>query len=316
MRRNINVLFIVFVLALLVAPRNAVAAVEDTIVAVVNDDVITLNDLKDYIDSQVAQMKLEGTSPGELKEFMEEMERNGLERIIDDKIILNAANKKDIKVEDEMVDRRVDGIRAQYKSEDEFVKALLEEGVSITDIRKKIVNQIKTKRLIDEEIRSKIYVNPQEVTEYYKNHFEEYQKPERVNLDSVFIAKDGAPDQALAKAKEALAKLKEGKDFKDIAKEYSQSPSVGVMKKGQALPEIEKTVFALNTGEISDICEVANGYYIFKLLGHSPKELAAIDEVKDDIYNKIFQQKFREKFNIWLEKLKKDAFIDIKKHVG
>ncbi len=58
------------------------------------------------------------------------------------------------------------------------------------------------------------------------------------------------------------------------------------------------------------------GFYIFKLLGHKPKELSDINEVKDQIYNSIFQQKFRDRFNIWLEKLKRDAFIDIKKHVG
>ncbi len=314
MRRNSKIVFI-FIFLICLLPWNA-TAMEDTIVAVVNDDVITLNDLKDYIDTQVAQMRLEGTSQEELKTFISEMERNGLQRIIDDKIILNAANSKDIKVEDEMVDRRVEGIKSQYKSEKDFLNALLEEGVSITDIRKKIVNQIKIKRFIDQEIRSKIYVNPQEVTEYYKNHFEEYQKPERVNLDSIFIAKGDNADQARDKAKEALAKIKAGKDFKEIAKEYSQSPSVGIMKKGELLPEIEKIVFSLSTGDISDVCEAGTGFYIFKLLGHKPKELSDINEVKDQIYNSIFQQKFRDRFNIWLEKLKRDAFIDIKKHVG
>ena len=314
MRKNIKTLLIVLFLGLCL-PRAALA-LEDTIVAVVNDDVITLHDLRDYVDSIVTQKKLEGAAPEELKQLVNDMAQNGLDRLIADKILLAAANKKDIKVDDELVDRRVDGVKGQYRTEDDFLKALVDEGVSVTDIRNKIKNQIKIKRLIDDEIRAKIYVNPQEVTDYYKNHFEEFQKPERVNLDSIFIAKDkDNPDAARQKAEEAFAKLKEGKDFKDVAKDYSQAPSVGMIKKGQTLPEIEKAVFGLEPGQVSGVCEVENGFYIFKLLGHSKKDLASLDEAKSDIHTRIFNEKFQAKFQAWLEKLKKEAFIDVKKHL-
>ncbi len=321
--------FLLFLFFIFTTALPVYAAIEDTIVAVVNEEVITLNDLKDYIETLTTQMRLEGTNSGDIQKFMNDMAQNGLDRLIEDKILLNAANKyeTDLNLQDPkgetrrkedleaQVDYRLAGIKAQYKSEEEFLNAILDQGVSVTDVRKRIANQIKTKRLVDQQIRAKIYVNPQEITAYYKNHFEEYKKPERVNLESIFIAKGSNPQISREKIDEVLAKLKNGQDFKKLAKEYSQSPSIGIIKKGQALPEIEKAVFNLSIGEISDICEVANGFYIFQLTGRIKEELALLEEVKDNIYNQIFQRKFSDKFNLWLEKLKKEAFVDIKKNL-
>ncbi|MCC6759463.1 MAG: peptidyl-prolyl cis-trans isomerase [Candidatus Omnitrophica bacterium] len=305
------------------------AAIEDTIVAVVNDEVITLNDLRDYIDARTAQMRLEGTKPGDVQKFMMDMAKNGLDRLIEDKILLNAANKNELALGQDdpkgeenrkeaieaQVDSRLNDIRGQYRSDEEFLKALIDQGVSVTDVRNRIRNQIKTKRLVDQQIRAKIYVNPQEITAYYKNHFEEFQKPDRVNLDSIFIAKGNTPGLAREKTQEVLAKLKEGKDFGEIMKEYSQAPSIGIIKKGQALPEIENVVFSLATGQTSEICEVANGFYIFRLTGRVKAELAPLEEVREEVNNRVFQQKFQERFEQWLGKLKKDAFVDIKKNL-
>ncbi len=323
-----NVLALLLFLFVLMA-QPAAAAIEDTIVAVVNDEVITLNDLKDYIETRAMQMRIEGNNSSDIQKFMSDMAKNGLDRLIEDKILLNAANKNELSLNQEdpkgegrrkeeiedQVDRRLDGIKAQYKGDEDFLKALIDQGVSITDVRNRIRNQIKTKRLVDQQIRAKVYVNPQEISAFYKNHFEEYKKPDRVNLDSIFIPKDNAAPAARAKAEEALAKIKNGENFKDVAKDYSKAAPIGIIKKGQALPEIEKIVFALSSGEVSGVCEVANGFYIFRLMGRIKAELSALDEVKDEIHNAIFQKKFEDKFNQWLSKLKKEAFVDIKKNL-
>lgn len=312
-----------------VAVRPVLAAIEDTIVAVVNEEVITLNDLKDYIETRAAQMRLEGTKADDIQKFMNEMAKTGLERLIEDKILLNAANKNEVALNQEdpkgeerrkaeiedQVDRRLAGIKDQYKSDEDFLKALLDQGVSVTDIRNRIRNQIKTKRLVDQQVRSKIFVNPQDISAYYKNHFEDFKKPERVNLDSIFIPKGNDPAADRTKAQDVLSKLNSGGNFGQLAKEYSKAPAIGIIKRGQALPEIEKIVFNLSVDEVSPVCEVENGFYIFKLIGRIKAELASLEEVKDDIYNQIFQEKFEDKFNQWIMKLKKEAFIDLKKNI-
>ena len=323
-----KIFFFLFVFTFLITfPLHA--AIEDAIVAVVNEEVITLNDLKDYVEMLTTQMRLEGSKSGDIQQFMNDMAKNGLNKLIDDKSLLNAANKNEISLNqsdpkgeeprnnqiEAMVDMRLDQIKSQYKSEIEFLNALLDQGASVTDVRNRIRNQIKTKNLVDQEIRSKIYVNPQEVTTFYKNHFEDFKKPERVNLDSIFIAKKNDPLKAKVLADEIYTKLKNGEDFKTLAKEFSQSAPIGIIHKGQALPEIERIVFNLSLKETSPVCEVDNGYYIFQLIGHSKEELSTLDEVKDSITKQIFETKFLEKFDQWLNKLKKEAFVDIKKNL-
>jgi parvulin-like peptidyl-prolyl isomerase len=290
-------------------------ALKDTIVAIVNDDVITLNDLKDYISSWATQLKLEGRSPEEVKGFLADMEAHGLQKLVEDKLIINAANKKDLKVNEEMVNRRLAEIKNEYPSEEEFLSALLSSGATITDLKNKIHDQIKIKYIIDEEVRSRIFVNPQEVNEYYKSHFEEYQKPERLALDSIYVAKDGDPENCKARADEAFHLLNGGGSFEKLAKEYSQAPSIGVIKKGEMIPSVEKILFSLKVDEVSPVTEVENGFYIFRVKERIPEELAGLDEVKDDIYEKLFQKKFKERLQVWIEKIKKDAFIEIKEQL-
>lgn len=289
-----------------------VSALEDTIVAVVNDDIITQRDMTDYYESVYFQLKSEGKSQDQIDTVMKEFQKNGIRNLIEDRIMLSEANRIGLEIRKELIDRRLTEIQKQYASEQAFLDALLQDGNSITDLRNKITNQLKIKYLIEEEVKSKIFVNPQEVTDFFKGNFENYQKPERVDLDSIYLSFETGKDEAKSKAEQALTKIKEGKDFAEVAKEFSQSPSIGVLAKGQTLPEIETAVMTLKEGEISPVLEVKNGLYIFKLKKKLPSEMASLEEVKNEIYNLLFQRKYKQRYLEWLDKLKKSAYIDIK----
>ena len=113
-------------------------------------------------------------------------------------------------------------------------------------------------------------------------------------------------------AQEAFNKLREGMDFTKITEKYSTSPSIGIMEKGQLLPELEEVVFNLKQGEISKPIATEDGIYIFKLKEKYPAETQALEQVKKEIYNLIFQQKFQERLKTWLDKLRKQAYVEIK----
>jgi len=132
-----------------------------------------------------------------------------------------------------------------------------------------------------------------------------------VNLDSIFIKNETDSKESREKINKVLRLLKE-KDFKEVAQEYSTSPSVGIIFKGQFKPSIEDVVFKLNIGDVSAPIATDDGTYIFKIMAKLPEQVAALETVKEGIYNKIYQQKFRKRLKGWLEKLKQDAYIDIK----
>lgn len=306
----------VFFVAILMAGAIGIPArargADDGIIAVVNNEVITFKDLQDYIRQTFASLAAQGLPDDQVKEMMADLQTNGLKQLIEDKLILSRANAIGIEVRGKLVDQRVAEIRAKYASEQVFLEALVKNGATITDLRDKILDQLKIKFVIDHEVRSKVFVNPQEVTEFYEQNKDSFQKSRRVNLDSIYITFIEDKEAARARAKEVIALLKEGKDFETLAKQYSDSSSIGIVEQGRLLPDVEKVVFSLTQDQISDPVETDNGIFIFKLKGEIPAQVAELKEVKSQIYDLLYRKKFQERFERWLGKLQQKAYVEIK----
>ncbi len=315
MSPKIKTVFILihFLLAILCAKSSL--AVDDTIIAIVNDDVITMHDLRDYYQSIYLQFLAEGMPQEKIQKEMTQLEQAGLDQLIEDRLIIQAAKKAGIEIRDTAIDERLEDIKQRYPSEQDFLDALTQDGTTITDIRNKIQERFFIQYIVDIEVRSKIFVNPQEVTDYYNSHLDQFKKAARVNLNSIFIPfKDVLRDEARQKAFEAMELLKKGENFEEVATQFSASPSIGVVTKGELLPKIEEKVFALNViGEISPTIETETGIFIFQLKGKLEGETVSLPHIKDEIYNSIFQMKFKEKYYKWLEKLKNQSYVEIKK---
>jgi len=288
-------------------------AVEDAIIAIVDDELITLNDLKDYVQSTYVGLVAEGLSDSQIKTYMKELELNGITKLIEDKLVLSQANKIGLQVREELVDDRIKSLEEKYGSYQGMVDALVRSGSTITDLRNKITDQFKIQYVLDHEVKSTIYVNPQEVTDYYEKNKDKFNQDDRVHLESIYFAYGDDKEAALNKAKDVLEQIKKDeKNFLILAEQYSEAPSVGTIERGQLLPTIEEEVFDLKLNEISPLVEVETGAYIFKLTGRTAARASSIDDVKDIIYDRLYKEKFRQKFTRWVQKLKDDAYVEIK----
>jgi len=285
----------------------------DAIVAIVNDDVITLKDLRQYIGSIASQLKIENKSPEEIRKIMEVYEQKGLDRLIEDKLILAAANDKGIEVRDDIIDKNLKQIEGRYPNEDDFLKSLTTAGMTVSDLRQKLTDQLKIKYEVDMEVRDRTVVNPQDVTDYYNQHISEFARKPSVNLQSVFVSFDRHNKQeARNRADEARSRLIAGEDFNQVFKEYSDGSSIGEVERGQMTQIIENVVFSLKVGEVSDPVEVENGIYVFKAIGISQGGQQSLAEVKDQIYSKLLDDQFQDKFKEWIDKLRQKAYVEIK----
>jgi parvulin-like peptidyl-prolyl isomerase len=133
-----------------------------------------------------------------------------------------------------------------------------------------------------------------------------------VNLDSIFVSFDKGREEAKKRADEARKQLTEGKSFVDVHKEFSNLPSVGSIEEGQLKPEIERKVFDMKAGEISEPIEVDNGIYIFKFNRKVEREVESLKDAKEDIYNIIYDEKFKKRFDDWIAKLRKKVYVEIR----
>ncbi len=310
--QNISRLFIAFLLLTPLAYAQD-AGRTDAIIAIVNDDVITLKDLRQYIAGVAGQLKVENKSPEEIQQIMAQYEQKGLDKLIEDKLILAAANDKGIDVRDDIVDKRLQEIKARYPNEDDFLNALNSQGMTVSDLQQKLTDQLKVKYEVDMEVRDKVFVNPQDVTDYYNAHTGDFGHKPMVNLQSIFVSYDKySKQEAESRAAEARSRLLAGEDFDTVSKKYSDSSSVGEVEQGQMVDAVERVVFNLKLDEVSDPVEVENGIYVFKAIGISPAKQQTLAEVKDQIYSKLLDDEFQAKFSEWVKKLRDKAYVEIK----
>ncbi|MFC1510718.1 peptidyl-prolyl cis-trans isomerase [Candidatus Omnitrophota bacterium] len=288
-------------------------AIEDAIIARVNEELITFKDLKDYINAIYVRLSAEGIEESEIQRIIKDLEKTGISKLIEDKLILSEANNIGIEINTKLIESRVESLKGRYPSHDAFMDSLILNGSNLSELRKTITDQLKIQYIIEHAVKSKVIINPQEITAYYDENPQLFQKKETIDIDSIFIAIDNNPELAKEKAKAALDLLEQGEDFTEISTKYSNAPSIGKIERGSFRPEMEEIIFNLIEGELSSLIEVDSGFYIFKVNKKTLAETAPLSIVKNNINDFLYQQKLRDQFNSWIAELKEDAFIEIKK---
>ncbi len=291
----------------------------DSIVAIVNEDVITQSEVSEFLSLIYAQMS-SIYKGGELREKLGEAKDRILNQMIENKLILQEAKKQNIEIEESEVDERLEEIKDSFSSEEEFEEKLEVQGLTISDLRDRFREQTMVSKLIEREIKLKVVVDPTEVSKYYQEHIGDFQEQERVVISNILIrAEDTSKDaEARLKAEDILNQLKNGADFAELAQRHSQGPSategglIIEVKPGQLMEEIDGVIFNLDVGEVSKLVKTKLGYHIFKLEAKFPARTKDVAEVQDKIRDILFRQKLEQRFKEWVNGLKKRAYIVIK----
>ncbi|MDP3804081.1 MAG: peptidylprolyl isomerase, partial [Candidatus Omnitrophota bacterium] len=251
---------------------------------------------------------------------LEEARQNAIEKMMQDSLILSEARKLNIEVSDKDVEARIDEMRKRLGSQNKLSRALLEQNMTLKELRGRYREQLMVRKLIDQKVGFTVTITPVEISDYYYTHKDDFVQPEQLKLSNILIRpeEDESADKAYDLAVDILKRLREGGDFATLAKEYSEGPnaseggSMGYVKKGDLMPEIEKAVFNMNQGEVSDILQTSLGYHIFKVDEKSERKIIPLSEVRRDIEDAVFRQKANVKLKGWLETLKKNAYIAFK----
>lgn len=307
-----------FVLTLSTA-RFLYAEVIDKIAIVVNNEIITQSEI-DRLMAPVYAKYRTVYQGDELIDKLEEVRQRIVEQLIDDRLILGEAKKLNIEVDDREVEEKIEEMKKQFGSKEALDSMLSEQRMTLKDLRTHYREQIMSRRLVDQKIGSKIVITPIDISDFYNAHAKEFVQPEEVKLRNILIRpkQDSDVQRAANQAKEILRRLKEGCDFGELAKVYSEGPGakegglMGYVKKGDLLPEIENVVFNVKEGETSDIVQTSVGYHIFKVEERRESRSLTLSEVRRDIEDMIFREKIRGKLKGWVEGLKKNAYIAFK----
>lgn len=316
--QRIKILILLFILTVSL-PYGLWAQTVNKIVAVVNEEIITQQDVDQLLSVLYAQ-EVQTYQGEELLQKMEELKRDILKQIIEDKLILSRAKEMDIIVRDEEVDEKMEYVKNGFPSEEAFYDMLETQGITIANLKDRYRDQIKIRKLIEYEVNSKVSVLPSDAADYYNKHREEFLREEKRKVRHVLVKATDDVDFELAKIEieRAYKALKEGADFAAVATEYSQGPhkneggAMGYIARGEMLEELDSAIFSLDVGEFSEPVKSSVGYHIFKVEDVTSSGYFSLEEAQPAIKRMLFQNKFKEKLREWLGELRSKAYIDIK----
>ncbi len=246
----------------------------DRIIAVVNDEVITQNDLNDRLNIVISNLQKQGTSlpPAET------LNKQLLERMINDMVQLQLAKETGIKVDDAQLDKTIQRIAEENNLKVPEFRTLLEkDGVKWQRFREDIRAEVMTTRLREREVEANLVVTESEIDNQLALEARESSGETEFRLAHILIL---VPEQATSdqiegkrrRALQALAELRKGADFGQISATYSDAPdalqggNLGWRSSGRMPAIFVDAINTLKTGETSDILRSANGFHIIKLL--------------------------------------------------
>ena len=301
--------------------------VANAIVAIVNDEIITL-----YTVNQEAKPAIrEAEKKGILNDAARsKIRRTVLDNLIDRKLTDQKIKELNIQVPEEEIRQAIDDVRKQNNipSQEAFVAALTSQGLSFDQYRTQLREQIEKLKLVSMEVRAKVQVTESEMKEYYTTNLAKYTEEETYRARHIFFktGEKASPKDILRAKSTALAVLddaKAGKDFAELAKRFSEDPAarkdsgdLGSFKKGDMQPELEKTLLSLKPEEISDLVPTPMGFHIIKLEARVPGSTKPFEAVKADIEEILYRKKSEERYSQWAKDLRSKATVEIKELDG
>jgi parvulin-like peptidyl-prolyl isomerase len=302
MKKN-RIKYIVFIPGLFFVLVSGVFA-QDKIAAIVNNDVITQKDLNDFVNFMRMDM---GTSysPEEVEQKIDSMKADLLDKLIDDRLILQEAKKSNLVMDESRVKAKISEIKRHYSSDREFQQTIAQQGLVQADLENKIRDQILMYSIMEIKVKGNIVINPTEITQYYENNIAEFNIPEKRLLDTLTTE-----DEAIAN--EISSALKEGSSFSDVAAKYNLEIGQMSINQGEELKkEVEEVVLKLNPQDFSSPVKIGSKFYIFKLNSIVPAKQLSLAEVQEKIRDALSNKRTQEKMSAWLNELKKKSYIKI-----
>lgn len=296
--------------------------VVDAIVAIVNDEVITISDY--MAEHDVLYQLLRSQLRGEEFTKQYEKEKQGLlERMITERLLLQEAERQDVRSTadiDGQIRRIVDGIKEQYniESDEDLRRMMAQQGIDYNSWIAQQEKGILQQALIFSEVGRSIAIDETDVVNYYDLNTEEFTDPPTYKLKGIYISsEDKSEEAAQAKMREVDEKLAAGEEIGALAGQYSEGPEkesegdLGEFKRGEMDPTLEGAVEDLEEGNLSPWVKIATGWFLLKLEEKTESRLKPFEEVKKEIENRLFVQEQQVRVQAYLEDLKKRSYINI-----
>lgn len=298
--------------------------VVEEIVAKVNGDIITRGDLADARREAQETLARQGVKGMELQQAMTDVEKNALRNKIDQLLLVQKGKELDLKVDSD-VSKYLADLQKQVGEPDPekfHDKIRQETGMSFEDFKADVTNNMLTERVIRQEVMSRMPIDHKEVETYYNAHKSEFVRDEQVFLREILVSTEGRDAAGISaaqkKANDLVRRARGGERFADLAHENSDavtakdSGDLGGWKKGVLDPNLENAIWSKPSGYVTDPIRMSKGFLILKVDDHQKAGQAPLDEVEQQITEKLLNPKAQPAVREFLTRLRQSAFLEIK----
>ncbi len=317
------ILLLAMGMCLLTSVRNIHSEVVDRVVAVVNDDIITLSELNEAIRPYEQKILASGYSPERERQMLFRVREDILNQLIDQKLTDQEIARYKLNVSENEIDQAIERIKKTNSLTDEGFRAALErEGITMETYRQKMKEQLLRANLLNKEVKSKIVITREDVRKYYDDHPDLYKVTQSYVLETIISRPEPSrADITKAVCRNALETLlpllRNGKPFSEIVSTVQQPGldlrriELGEYRLDVMAPEIREAVSRLKSGEYSDVIETDQGFQVFRVTEIRRSQGKTLEEATVEIEDKLYREILDARFSQWLQDLRKKSVIKI-----
>lgn len=294
----------------------------DGYAAIVNDRVITVGDVLEFIQADALQMRDEFSGEELARRQMQAYEK-ARELLIENALIVEEFKALKGNLPDRIVDDRVkEFIFDQFQNDRaRFLEALAADQITLEEWRERVRERLIVSILRRQEVTERVEVSPGALQSAYTNQMDKWKVPASVKLRLIVLRLNDNDDlqneEQRALAIRARGRILAGEDFAELAREISQDSKAdsggdwGWRTLSDFSAELQKAIKPLKNGEISDVIETPGVIYLALVEDRKPAHTRTLDEVRPEIEQALRQAEGERLYNRWIDRLKKKFFVQV-----
>lgn len=296
------------------------AEVVNGVKAVVHTSVITYGEIESDVLTVADEYRRQyGRQPAVFQQKIEAALKDSFERALKHKLILRDFEASGYNLPESVIDEVVgDEIKQTFGDRATLTKTLQARGITYEKWRQQAKERFLVGQLRMKNINQETIISPYKIQNYYNEHRESYQVAEQVKLRMIMLnkpAEEAEAQSAQDLARQVLDKIKAGAAFSEMATIYSQGAQRtqggdwGWAERSVLRSELADIAFNLKPGELSDVIETPQAYFIMLVEDKRSSHVKPITEVREEIEGVLVQQERTRLEAKYVEKLKKKTFI-------
>lgn len=306
----------------------------DLVVTRVSGRPITEKQVVDAIDEMASQKQM---PLDQLRQRNALLFKDAVDNLIIAAVLKNEAQRQKVTIDKTLVDKQLQTLSQQFKSQEDFQKALAAQSISEDQLRRNIEDSLSIQEVINQAVKDLPVATEEDIKKFYDDNPDKFPAPERVHVAQILLKADpqSTPEQKaeIKKRLEAIRAEIESKTitFADAAAKYSQDSSsapkggdMGFIPRGRMVKPFEDAAFSAQVGGLSQVVESQVGYHLLEVLELRPAGKASFEEAKPAIKRYLDQRIRVNATQKYVNELKANSTIEpfmteeefVKRHPG